>query len=345
MASPSFLDVDDGLSFDEDSSALLSLGVRVAGLGLGQVDYRADTITLDTRAAALFGLPAHAPIPRPKLHDRIHADDRIEVITKVDRLLAPGAPDVIDVVHRVPLPGGGHRWLKARKQVTFEPDGNGLRRPVSGLVALMDVTDLKTHEERVVSLMGEMNHRLKNLLTVVQSIARMTARATPGERFLETFIARLSALGRNQGLLMTSNARHTMMRDLLTEQLDAFTTLGADRIAVSGPPFELRETAVQTIGLAIHELATNATKYGALSAPGGRISIDWAISDDVLDLVWTETGGPEVQPPSRMGFGGTMLRAMIEGSLGASVTSDFRPDGLRWSMRCPLDAVTAAEPR
>ena len=344
MASTSFLDVDDGISFDEDSAALLSLGVRVAGLGLGQVDYRADTITLDTRAAALFGLPAHTPIPRPDLHGRIHADDRTEVITKVDRLLAPGEPDVIDVVHRVPLPGGGHRWLKARKQVTFEPDGNGLRRPVSGLVALMDVTDLKTHEERVVSLMGEMNHRLKNLLTVVQSIARMTARVTPGERFLETFTARLSALGRNQSLLMTSKAEHTMMRDLLAGQLDAFTTHGADRITVSGPPFALRESAVQTMGLALHELATNATKYGALSAPDGRISIDWTISDDVLTLVWTETGGPEVQPPSHVGFGGTMLRAMIEGALGATVTSDFRPEGLRWTMRCPVESLIADEP-
>ena len=330
---------------ERDSAALLSLGVRVAGLGLGLVDYIADTITLDARAAELFDLPAGSPIPRPQLHARIHAEDRLAVIHKVDALLAPEEPDVIDVVHRVPLPGGGHRWLKARKQVNFAPVGDdGKRSPVSGLVAIVDVTDLKFHEDRVVSLMGEMNHRLKNLLTVVQSIARMTARTTMPGQFLDAFLARLSALGRNQALLMTQSTEQTMMRDLLAQQLSAFTALGADRIDVSGPPLPLHETAVQTMGLAIHELATNATKYGALSVPDGRIGISWTIEAGTVVLDWVETGGPTVVPPERAGFGGSVLRAMIEGSLDATVVTDYRPEGLHWSMRAPAATLLERGP-
>ena len=326
-----------------DPDALLPLGVRVAGLGLGSVDYGADTIILDDRAAQLFSLPAHQPIPRRALHDRIHPDDLPQVEALVARMLNPHEPDHIDVVHRVQTPDGSERWLSARKHVTFDrPAGDADRQHLTGLVAIMDVTPHKLAEQRVQQLMHEMNHRLKNLLTVVQSIARMTARTGAPEDFLDRFDARLRALSHNQDLMVSRGGEGVALGALVRQQLDPFAGGSNAALHISGPDLSLKFDAIQPIGLALHELGTNAMKYGALSVKGGRVNIDWRVTDDRFSLSWTESGGPAVVQPQRKGFGSTVLTGMTRSALEADVTLTYDPAGLQWSFSCDLDRVRAA---
>ncbi len=326
-------------AFVADPDALLPLGVRVAGLGLGSIDYRADTIILDNRAAALFELPAHCPIPRDDLHAQIHSDDRPKVEAQVAAMLSPGLPDFIDVVHRVKTADGKDRWLSARKQVVFAESPDDTRVPATGLVAIMDVTAHKTTERQVKDLMHEMNHRLKNLLTVVQSIARLTARHGTPEDFLPRFDARLRALSHNQDLLMSRGGMGVTFGALVREQLHPFTG-GVDKhVQIAGPDLPIRFSAIQPVGLALHELATNATKYGALSTPNGNLDLIWKVEGDQFTLAWTESGGPQVVPPQRTGFGSTVLQGMTRSALEAEVALDYRPEGLHWSMTCALSNI------
>ena len=320
--------------------ALLTLGVRVAGLGLGTVDYSAGTITLDDRAADLFGLPAHVPIAREDLHGRIHPEDLPGIETLVGQMLTLGQPDYIDVVHRVQTPDGRQRWLSARKQVVFDADpGASDRRPLTGLVAIMDMTPHKAAEQRVQELMHEMNHRLKNLLTVVQSIARMTARSGGPDDFLDRFDSRLRALSQNQDLLMSGGQDGVVLGALVRQQLRPFTGDCSASVRISGPDLAIRFDAIQPFGLALHELATNASKYGALSVAGGKLDIAWDVVDDLFSLRWTERGGPPVTPPQRKGFGTTVLQSMTRSALDADVTLTYDPAGLDWSIACHIDKI------
>ena len=327
-----------------DPDSLLPLGVRVAGLGLGKVDYQADTITLDDRAAFLFSLPAHQPIPRSALHGQIHPDDLPQVEALVQRMLSPQEPDYIDVVHRVRNPDGGDRWLSARKQVTFDrPIDDPDRQPLTGLVAIMDMTPHKLAEQRVQELMQEMNHRLKNLLTVVQSIARMTARTGDQADFLDRFDARMRALSHNQDLLVSGGVEGVVLGALVRQQLNPFAGESNAAVHITGPDLPVRFDAIQPIGLALHELATNAMKYGALSVRGGRLDIGWEVVDDQFSMSWTESGGPAVTPPQRRGFGSTVLQGMTRSALDAQVDLSYAPEGLKWSFSCDVGRIRAAE--
>ena len=329
------------IASDLVSGHLLELGARVAGLGLGSVDYLSDTITLDDRAADLFGLPAHVPVPRSDLHARIHADDRPAVEAEVSRLLRPGQPDFIDVVHRVTMTDGSERWVSARKQVFFGPDPVAGRRPVSGLVALMDVTDHKRAEQRISGLLREMNHRQKNLLTVVQAIARMTARTAPPDGFLAMFDQRIKALAHNQDLLVRRGPGGLSLDALIREQVQAFAGDGSGQVSLSGPIVSLTYDAIQPIGMAINELATNATKHGALQNSEGRVTIAWSLDDTTFTLHWQERNGPPVTPPQRRGFGTTVLQGMTQAALEAQVALDHAPEGVSWRIVCPRDRVVA----
>ena len=331
------LDLDP--TFATNTDALLPLGARVAGLGLGSVDYLADTIVLDARAAELFDLAAHTPIPRDMLHAQIHPEDLAGVEAQVAAMLRPEHPDFIDVVHRIATRDGSERWVSARKQVMFDTNGTLDRKPVSGLVAIMDVTAHKVSEARVQDLMHEMNHRLKNLLTVVQSIARMTARTGDMQDFMPRFDARLRALSQNQDLLLSRGMVSVTLGALIRQQIRAFTGGAEGRVTVDGPDLPLRFEAIQPIGLALHELATNATKYGALSVPAGRLSVTWACEGDRFKMSWIESGGPEVAPPKRTGFGSTVLQAMVRSALSADVTLDYDPNGLQWSIACDAGQI------
>lgn len=322
---------------DSKIAEKLALGMEISAFGLGEVDYVADTIILDDLAASFFDLPANDPIPRDQLHARIHPDDWIEVEDQVRHLLYSESEGFISVVHRVIRPDESIRWISARKKVEFDGvDADGQPKPISGLVAIQDITEFKDAEAQIAYLLGEMAHRSKNLLSVIHGLARLTARKSSPEDFMQIFTARLSALGANQSILLDDNQERAKLSRVVSSQIRPFKTGDADRISLNGPSITVNEKSAQAIGMAIHELATNAVKYGALSNSKGTIDISWMLGgDDKTDFTmrWLERGGPEVTKPSRKGFGETVIRQMAASSVGGVVTLDYDPLGVCWTLK------------
>jgi PAS domain S-box-containing protein len=197
-----------------------------------------------------------------------------------------------------------------------------------------DITERKQHEEREHLLMREMNHRAKNMLGLVQAIARRTATRDP-EDFIQRFSERIRALAANQDLLIRTEWQGVEVEDLVRAQLAPFGDLMGSRIALHGPKRRVKAAGAQAIGLALHELATNAGKYGALSTDEGRVDICWATDGDIFTMGWVERDGPPVSTPKRKGFGTVVMEAMAESSLDGEVDLDYAPSGLTWRLTCP----------
>jgi len=190
--------------------------------------------------------------------------------------------------------------------------------------------------------MREVNHRAKNMLSVVDAIAHQTAARNP-EDFIERFSERIQALSANQDLLVRNEWNGVEIADLVRAQLAHFADLIGSRIAMHGPKLRLNPASAQAIGLALHELATNAGKYGALSTDRGRVDVSWGTDGDTLTMGWTEREGPPVSAPKRRGFGTIVMEAMAERSVDGKVDLDYAPSGLTWRLTCP--AANALEPR
>lgn len=207
---------------------------------------------------------------------------------------------------------------------------------------IVDQTEQKLHEEQTRLLMREVNHRAKNLLAVVQSVARQTKAESVAE-FLTRFDSRLRALSALQDLLIASQWEGTSLAEVIRGQLAHFGDVLDSRVSIHGPLAQLSAAAAQTVSLAIHELATNAAKYGALSNDIGEIAIGWEFtSDSRLVLTWVEKNGPTVTPPGRLGFGTHVIAKMVAGIQGCSVRSDFAPAGLTWVLAGPTSSLLVA---
>jgi two-component sensor histidine kinase len=222
----------------------------------------------------------------------------------------------------------------------FEGDGRE-RRAVSVVGTIADITRRKEREEKEHLLMREINHRAKNMLSVVHAIARQTASKHP-EDFLERFSERIQALSANHDLLVRNEWNGVEIEDLVRAQLAPFADLIGFRLVVHGPKLRLKAASAQAIGLVLHELATNAGKYGALSTDRGRVNVCWEIESNTFTLSWVESDGPLVSAPERRGFGTMVMQAMAEHSVDGMVTLDYASSGLTWRLVCP--AANAIEP-
>ena len=208
-----------------------------------------------------------------------------------------------------------------------------------------DISERKQQEERIVNLMHEVNHRSKNLLTVVQSIARQMPKNTP-EDFTREFGKRLQALAACQDLLTRSGWDDIPLETLIRSQLMHFADLLGTRITLDGPHVTLTPAAAQTLGMAIYELTTNAAKYGALSNDAGHIGISWEVEGDGggtprFVLAWQERGGPEVVRPNASGFGSVVLDHLVSMTLDADCATDLAAEGLSWRLACALPNLNA----
>jgi two-component sensor histidine kinase len=199
----------------------------------------------------------------------------------------------------------------------------------------------KEREEKERLLMREVNHRAKNMLSVVDAIAHQTAAQNP-EDFAERFSDRIQALSANQDLLVRNEWRGVEIRDLVQAQLAPFADLIGSRIVVDGPKLRLKAAGAQAIGLALHELATNAGKYGALSNDKGCVDICWGTDGDILTMTWAEREGPPVTAPKRRGFGTIVMEQMAERSVNGRVDHEYAPSGVTWRLTCL--AASALEP-
>jgi two-component sensor histidine kinase/CheY-like chemotaxis protein len=201
-------------------------------------------------------------------------------------------------------------------------------------------------EQQIRMLMTEVNHRSKNLLSVVTAIAQQTAASSPKE-FVKKFSSRVQALAVNHDLLVKSQWRSIDASELIGGQLAHFGDLLGKRIVFGGPTIQISAAAAQSIGLVIHELSTNTVKYGALSGEEGRIEITWGIdscAEPTFSICWTERDGPPVVGPIHRGFGTTVVTRMVEMSLDGEALLDYSPAGLIWRLACPLKNVLERMP-
>jgi len=219
-------------------------------------------------------------------------------------------------------------------RVWFTPYPTPLRddagRIAGAINMLVDITERKRAEQHMWLLSRELEHRVKNILTTAIALARLTKASTVKD-FAQVLIGRLQALAVTQSLLAASRWQGASLQRLIEEELAAFK----GRVAISGPAVDLAPDAAQTVAMILHEMTTNATKYGALSKSIGRIMVDWSLGREHLTLRWHETGGPTVKRPAEMGFGSKLIDTTLP-VLDGEIRYDWNPEGLDCSIRIPV---------
>jgi PAS domain S-box-containing protein len=287
----------------------------------------------------ILGYPVDELVTK-SLQDITHPDDLAADLAQVERLL-DGEIASYDMDKRYLRKDGSIVWGRLTVGCVREGDGS-----VDYLVAVVeDISARKAHEEQVHLLMREVNHRAKNMLSLVHAVARQTAAREP-EDFIVRFTERIQALAANQDMLVRNEWRGIGVEDLVRGQLAHLGDLMGSRIAVDGPKLCLKATAAQAIGLALHELATNAGKYGSLSVGSGSVDVRWCLDRDVFAMGWSERNGPPVSPPERRGFGSTVVDLMAKRTVDGQVELDYAPSGLVWRLTCPAgNALEAWERR
>ncbi len=230
--------------------------------------------------------------------------------------------------------------------ITVSPIFNRQGKVIGASKIARDITDRRRAEEVRRALAREVNHRSKNLLAVVEAIVRQTARNTTPEEVTARISQRLRALSTNQDLLIEGDWQGTRMSDLVASQADAFNAGVGKRIFQHGEDLMISPVAAQALGMALHELAANAIRHGALSAETGKVEVSWGVEEDgqaTFWLEWREKGGPLVLPPERYGFGSTILQRLTGQSVGGKVIQSFDPSGMRWRLMAPADMVLVAD--
>jgi PAS domain S-box-containing protein len=306
---------------------MLSLAELSAGIGIWVQDLPSSTMTATPQFFRLLGIdPIDGPVPQDYVRSFRHPEDRDRHTQNFRDAIAAGA-NTFEGEYRIITPSGDERWIFGRGRVTR--DGRGLPWRYSGVD--IDITERKAQEAHLRVVMGELLHRSNNLLMVVQGLAQQTARSSASlTDFVPVFSARLQGLAQSSTLLAREDWRGVALDELVAAQVAPFAA--AERFELSGPKVILTPKAVQNLGLALHELGTNAVKYGALSVPAGRVRVNWAIEGDSLRVVWKEQGGPPVPPPRRQGFGRVVAEQLLSTALGATVDTNFATDGLEWTL-------------
>src|SRR6266403_1598358 len=322
-----------------ESQDRLQLALNAAQLGSWQYDPLTRMVTGDARCQEIFDV-AKNEADIEEILKPVHPDDAERLWTAIAASLDPVDPKRSATEFRLRRRNGEVRWVETLGLAHFEGAGRE-RRAVSMAGTAQDITERKQREEKEHLLMREINHRAKNMLSVVDAIAHQTATRNP-EDFIERFSERIQALSANQDLLVRNEWNGVEIADLARAQLAHFADLIGSRIAVHGPRLRLKAASAQAIGLALHELATNAGKYGALSTDAGRVDIGWGIDGDTLVMNWTERDGPPVSAPKRRGFGTIVMEAMTERSVDGAVDLDYAPSGVTWRLTCPT--ANALEP-
>jgi two-component sensor histidine kinase len=311
----------------------LDLALAAGRMGSWNLDLVTGQLLASDICQGIFGWTPGENYDYQRHLDSILPADRPRRQKIVDEAIENHAD--MDAEYRMRLPDGGTAWIMARGHANYAPDGT----PLSLTGISLDITDRKLVEQRQRLLLNELNHRVKNTLATVQSIARQTQRtAVSSKEFHESFASRIDALARAHDILTGSAWEGAMLTEIMAQTLAPYAHPNGEetRIAFSGPPIRLGPNAAVTMNMAFHELATNAAKYGSLSASTGRLDVTWSVDRSTepatLTVLWTEAGGPPVPPPTRSGFGTRLLRTGLPRELDGSVDMSFDPQGLTCRM-------------
>jgi PAS domain S-box-containing protein len=321
----------------EATNARLMMAVDVARLGMSDWDLESGEMTWSDRHFALFGYQPGDVAPSLEAWSScVHPDDRNAAEAELLRTRQTG--EQYRQIYRVLRADGTTIWCDARGRCEFGPDG----RPSRLLGVTMDITEHKLAEQRQRLMLAELHHRVKNSLATVQAIANLTKRSARNiEEFCCAFSDRIVALSKTHTMLVASNWQRISIRELLVSELGSFDDGSGGRVMLSGAPIDLPTDFALSLGLAVHELTTNAAKYGALSTPNGRLAVAWSIArpgsdaQPTLKIRWREHGGPPVAPPVRQGFGSMLLERLFLVETGGSTSMRFARQGLEFDLAMP----------
>jgi PAS domain S-box-containing protein len=316
----------------EASKDRLQSTLDAAKLGSWQYDAPHRVFSWDARGKEIFATAENGATVE-KLMDWIHPDDAERVMASLFVALNPAQPQRSPTRFRLRRGNGKVRWVETQGLARLEGAGRE-RKVVSFIGTVQDITERKEREEQMELLVREVNHRAKNLLSVADAMAHQTVANSP-EDYVERVSERIRALAAHQDLLVRSEWHGVEIEDLVRVQLSHFADLIGSRVAMRGAKLRLNPASAQAIGLALHELATNAAKYGALSTDTGRVDVGWEIDGDTLTISWTERDGPPVSRPKRRAFGTVVMKEMAERSVGGRVELDYAPSGVHWRLTCP----------
>jgi PAS domain S-box-containing protein len=303
----------------------LQLALEAARLGEFEYDLARDVFIVSDRLAAISGLPA-GEIPgrgAEAFHENVHPDERDAVRTAVNEGLRDNGR--FEVEYRSVRPDNGETiWLRAAGMLLRDEAG----LPVSVCSVVRDITAGRMAEDQSRTLMAELDHRVKNVLATVQTLAIQTAKRTTSlEAFMGAFAGRLKAMASANELLTAARWRGAAIAHLAAAELGG---LAPGQTRWEGPELFLTPRAANALSLALHELATNALKFGALSVETGRVDLRWRRTENGgFEITWTESGGPTVIQPQRFGFGSTLLGQVTGRELNGETAVEYRAAGVR----------------
>ena len=321
------------------SERRLSLATSAAGLGVWDRDLDTGALVYSDQAKAIYGFSLDQAVTYEMTVACIHPDDLDSMAALYLRAVDPALKEQHPYDFRIIRGDGSVRWVQVHGEAMFEMRG-GVETAVRYVGTIQDVTDATLAAQRQTFLMHELNHRVKNTLASVQSIAHLTLRAGHDiEDGRAQLTARLVALAGAHDILTRENWEAANLADIVAAAVEPYDA-GGGRFRIEGPPVRIAPKAAVTMALALHELVTNAVKYGALSADGGTVSIAWRLESvaesERLILDWREADGPPVTPPTRMGFGVRLLQHGLVTEFGGEARLTFEPSGLICRIEAPL---------
>jgi PAS domain S-box-containing protein len=306
-----------------------SLALAAGQMGSWEWDPLDGRFIWDDGQYRIFGVsPATFDLTVENVRALVHPDDWKHLQNAI-KPAVPSAP-ALQSEFRVIRPSGETRWCIGTAVASMDATDHIVR--ISGVT--VDITERKEAEERQALLAREVDHRARNALALVQSIVRLT-RADNIKSYTAAVDGRIAALSRAHTLLAQSRWQGADLARLVDEELAAYRIGEAEKVTACGPDVSLDPRTAQTLALALHELSTNAAKYGALSVLPGRVRLAWELGGDNLILRWVETGGPATAPPATPGFGINVISASIERQLEGEARFEWHPEGLRCTLAVP----------
>ena len=305
--------------------------------GIAEVDLEGQFLRANARFCDLTGYSTAELLER-SFQDITHREEREDEANRFHALVA-GEIDTYQIEKRFITKGGSVVWVELSASVVRDAQG----RPLYGIRVAQDITELKRAEEKQKLLLEELNHRVKNMLATVQSVAMQTRRnVTDLEGYTKAFDGRLMTLNRAHELLTREIGIGVLLEDLCRQTIKPYELNGEEKLFFEGPPIRVGPEVAVTLAMALHELTTNAAKYGALSVPDGRIRVSCSVEQDpsterdLMFLDWWEHGGPAVLAPTRRGFGTQLIERGLSGQLGGTASLQFEKGGLRCHIVSPL---------